>query len=242
MKILVLSDLHANWPALRAVLEAAADVDAIICLGDLVNYGPHPAECVRWARDETVPLWIVQGNHDRALGCDEDPRCSAPYRTLAAAMQSYTANQLTTAAKDYLAALPPCVTHTMKGARMFLCHAVPSDPLYCYAQADNADRWGRECEQTGHPDFLFVGHTHLPFIRKIGGTTVVNPGSVGQPKDGDSRASYALWQDAEVTLHRVVYDIAAVTHDLAAAVSPKVSIPLSGVLLTGGHFSPSLTP
>ena len=239
MKLLVISDLHSNWPALLAVTKREQDVDGVLCLGDLVNYGPHPVQCVEWVQDNVRPNWIVQGNHDHALGRDDDPRCSAPYRALAAAMQHYTASQLAVAAKEYLANLRRCVMHNVEGTRVYLCHAVPSDHLYGYVQPDDTTRWERECELIGRPDFLFVGHTHRPFTRQIGKTTVVNPGSVGQPKDGDSRASYAIWHDGKVTLHRVAYDIAAVTHDLAACMSPKISIPLSGVLLTGGHFSPA---
>ena len=90
MNILILSDIHANRPALQAVLAAEPQVDGLIVLGDVVNHGPHPVECVQWAQANVPPQWIVQGNHDRAIGCDEDPRCSAPYRMLAAAMQRYT--------------------------------------------------------------------------------------------------------------------------------------------------------
>jgi putative phosphoesterase len=234
MKLLLVADLHANWPALRAVLASARDVDAVLCLGDIVNYGPHPVPCVEWAQHQVRPGWIVQGNHDHALGRDEDPRCSAPYRALAAAMQRYTASQLTVAAKEFLANLPQGISHKIEGARFFLCHAVPTDQLHGYVQADDEARWARECAVVGNPDFVVVGHTHRPFIRQIGETTVVNPGSVGQPKDGDARASYALWHDGKVTLHRATYDIEAVTRDLAVCASDRVATALSNVLLTGG--------
>jgi len=237
MKLLILSDIHANWPALQAVLAAEPQVDGLIVLGDLVNYGPHPVECVRWAQANAPADWIVQGNHDRALGCDEDPRCSAPYRTLAAAMQCYTAGRLEPTAKSYLAKLPDCQTNIMGYARCFLCHAIPSDPLYGYMQApDSRARWEREIHAAGRPDFLLVGHTHRPFASLINSTLIVNPGSVGQPKDHDPRASYALWRDGGVVLRRAAYDVASVAKDLVDCAPPEVALQLAGVLHTGGNL------
>lgn len=239
MKFLILSDIHGNWPALRAVLAAAPEVDAILCLGDLVNYGPHPVECVRWARDETVPLWIVQGNHDRAFGCDEDPRCSGPYRPLAAAMQHATATKLSDNAKHYLASLPTMVEQTFSGVRCVLCHATPSDPLYAYLPPGaESKKWAVEVARAGAPDFLFVGHTHLPFTLEIDGTVIVNPGSVGQPKTGDPRACCAIWDNDKVTLHRVAYDVQAVARDLEACVPGETAAQLIQILLTGGEPAP----
>jgi predicted phosphodiesterase len=79
MKLLIVSDIHGNWPALQAVLQAEPDADQILCLGDLVNYGPQPVECVQWARQQLGPEWLIQGNHDRAVGRDEEPNCSVSF-------------------------------------------------------------------------------------------------------------------------------------------------------------------
>ena len=86
MKALLLSDIHGNWPALQAVLRAEADANHIICLGDLVNYGPQPAECVAWAMRLSTPSLVVQGNEDRAFGVGKTPRCSLAYEHLAEAV------------------------------------------------------------------------------------------------------------------------------------------------------------
>jgi hypothetical protein len=83
MNLLIISDIHGNWPALRAVLEAEPDVDRTLCLGDLVGYGPQPFECVAWAKGILPPEWIIQGNHDLAIGANADPRCPAAYAPLA---------------------------------------------------------------------------------------------------------------------------------------------------------------
>ena len=235
MKILILSDIHANWPALQTVLAAEPQVDSVICLGDLVNYGPHPAECVRWAQANVLPGSMVQGNHDRAVGCDEDPRCSAPYRHLAEAMQRLTMGRLDASERSYLAGLPAGLGLKLGNARCFLCHAIPSDPLYHYLEIQGSrERWDQEIAIAGRPDFLLVGHTHRPFVRLHGATMLVNPGSVGQPKDRNPRASYALWRDGDVFLRRAAYDIDAVARDLAELVPGEVALPLAGVLRSGG--------
>lgn len=239
MQLLILSDIHANWPALSAVLAAEPQVNGVICLGDIVNYGPHPARCVEWVHDHAKHGWVVQGNHDRALGCDEGPRCSAPYRGLAADMQRFTRKQINLAAKDYLARLPTNTTQSLGGGVFFLCHAVPTEPLYTYIAPDDARHWERECKFAGQPDFLLVGHTHLPMIKRIGRTTIVNPGSVGQPKNGDPRACYALWRDGEIELRRVIYDVESTVSDLAACATPRTAQQLAQVLMTGGNLPPT---
>ena len=241
MKLLIISDLHANWPALQAVAKSEQDLKGIICLGDIVNYGPHPMPCVDWVRDHVKPGWVVQGNHDRALGCDTGPRCSAPYRRLALEMQRYTRRQIGPAARDYLARLPTSTTQLLAGAVFFLCHAAPTDPLYAYIKPDDTRRWTRECEFAAGPDFLLVGHTHLPLICRIGRTTIVNPGSVGQPKDGDPRACYALWRDGDVTLHRVSYDVEEVARDLTTCAPPLAAQQLARILLAGGDPAPAVS-
>ena len=237
MKLLMTSDLHGNWPALLAVAQNEENVDGVACLGDIVNYGPNPAQCVEWVQSNVKVGWAVQGNHDRAVGCDEDPKCSGPYRKLAAEMQRYTRKQVRQAGRAFLARLPTSTTPVLKGgAIFFFCHAAPTDPLYAYVEQGDTKRWSRECEFAGYPDFLFCGHTHLPFICKIGRTTVVNPGSVGQPKGGDPCAHYAVWRDGEVTLRSVAYDIEKVVKDLDGCASAKTTAALASILRNGGNF------
>lgn len=234
MKLLVLSDIHGNWPALEAVIRTEKRIDGFICLGDIVNYGPHPAQCVAWVEEHIFPGWIVKGNHDRALGCGEDPRCSAPYREMAAAMQAYTAKQLSAEAKSYLAGLPTMASQVVDKSNVMFCHAAPSDPLYAYIPKEYARQWTDEVVLARNPDFLFVGHTHHPFIRQFGDTTVVNPGSVGQPKDGDPRASFVLWRDGVVELRRAEYDVRSVVRDLQGCASEAISRQLGRILTAGG--------
>jgi predicted phosphodiesterase len=153
-------------------------------------------------------------------------------------MQRFTRKQISLAAKDYLARLPTNTTQSLGGSVFFLCHAVPTEPLYTYIAPDDAKHWERECKFAGQPDFLLVGHTHLPMIHRIGRTTIVNPGSVGQPKNGDPRACYALWRDGEIELRRVTYDVQSTVGDLAACATPRTAQQLAEILMTGGNLPP----
>jgi predicted phosphodiesterase len=238
MKILILSDIHGNWAALQAVLAAEPDVGQILCLGDLVNYGPQPAECVAWAMKTLTPDWLIQGNHDHAVALDEDPCASVPYKTLAAATQELSKSALAPEAKQFLAGLQPLQRFKLNDAICVACHAVPSEPLYEYfSQNSPVTLWESELSGVNYPDFLFVGHTHLPTKTRIRRTLVVNPGSVGQPKDGDPRAAYAIWEDGEVSLRRAEYDVEKTIRAYrGTGLEPHSVEVLAEVLRTGGYF------
>ena len=238
MKILLISDVHGNWPALQAVLAAEPEVDQILCLGDLVNYGPQPAECIAWAMQTLTSDWLVQGNHDRAVALDEGSRSSAAYQTLAAATQAASKQVLTPEMRQFLAGLQPLQRLQFDTAVCVACHAVPSDPLYLYLPEDSPiTLWESELNWANYPDFLFVGHTHLPMKTRFRRTLAVNPGSVGQPKDGDPRAAYAVWNDGEVTLHRVAYDVEKTVAAYGGlGLQQHIINTLAEVLRTGGHL------
>jgi putative phosphoesterase len=238
MKILLIADIHGNWAALQAVLAAEPDVDQILCLGDLVNYGPRPAECVAWAMKTLTSDWLIQGNHDRAVGMDEDPRSSVPYKALAAATQELSKRVLSTEMKQFLAGLQPLQRFQLDNAICIACHAVPSEPLYEYfPQNSPVTLWESELNGVNYPDFLFVGHTHLPTKTQFHRTLIVNPGSVGQPKDGDPRAAYAIWKDGEVSLRRAEYDVEQTIQAYRGTqLEPHIVEVLAEVLRTGGHL------
>jgi len=207
MKLLIISDIHGNWVALQAVLRAERHVDHILCLGDLVDYGPQPVECVKWAMKNAGNAWLLQGNHDRAVATGEDPRCSLPFQHLARATQEFCTRALNRRMRTFLGALEPQSSYRIGSANCVACHAAPSDPLYRYLRANDTRRLQVELNIAGKPDFLFLGHTHWPMNRKLNHTRMVNPGSVGQPKDGHPTAAYAVWQDGEIFLRRAAYDI-----------------------------------
>jgi len=207
MKLLIISDIHGNWPALRAVLEAEFGLTGILCLGDLVNFGPQPEECVAWAKEILRPEGVIQGNHDRAVAFDEDPQCSPAYAPLAEATQEFTSRLLTPEMKTFLGSLKPMRSFNSSAGKCVACHATPKDPLHGFLmESATADYWEAEVVAAGLPSFLFLGHTHLPMKAKLMETLIVNPGSVGFPQHGDPRAAYAVWEDGEASLRRVSYD------------------------------------
>jgi protein phosphatase len=228
MKIVIISDLHANLEALTALPEA---YDELWVLGDLVNYGPNPAEVVDIVREKAS--LVVRGNHDHAIAFVEDPRCSAAFRAMAEATRGYTHSVLTQEQKEYLGHLPLNAGRVVGGCRFSLCHAVPSDPLYAYCGSDSP-RWRQEVASL--PAFtLLVGHTHLPFVLDIGGHPVVNPGSLGQPKHGAPRACYAVWEDGKIGLRSYAYPVQeTIRKVMAMPLAEDIRRSLSDVLLFGG--------
>jgi predicted phosphodiesterase len=214
MRALIISDLHANLEAVEAL--PATGFDQIWVLGDLVNYGPDPAAVVDYVRERAAV--VVRGNHDHAMGFDEDPRCSPRFRAMAAEMGAFTRSVLGDDQRNFLRDLPLKTTVVADGAAISLCHAVPADPLYEY-RPGGSPLW--ETEET-EPEVALemVGHTHVPFRRPVGNRTVMNPGSVGQPKHGFAEACFAIWQDGRA-------DFASAPYDVERTVSKLRKLPLS---------------
>jgi putative phosphoesterase len=162
VKLLILSDIHGNLDALHAIRES---YDELWVLGDIVNYGPEPREALEAVR--VAASIVVQGNHDHAVGHCDDSRWSARFREVAEATRRFTSSQLSAAQKAYLRSLPVKVQVEREGLRFYLTHATPSDHHYGRIAADSDD-WVAELERLD-ADVLLVGHSHVPFIRRIGG-------------------------------------------------------------------------
>jgi predicted phosphodiesterase len=225
MRYLILSDIHANIQALDAVLEDAAGVgwDACICLGDLVGYGADSAAVLQRIR-ELAPQWLVRGNHDRVCA---GLTSSVTFSPTARVAIEWTRATLSDNDLAMLAALPagPLVLD----ADVLLCHGAPHDEdMYVLDTAD-----ARLAMSAHRASLCLHGHTHAqtvfslspqglsdvtPARRRSHAITLapdarwlVNPGSVGQPRDRDSRAAYAVWDGEAGTmdLRRVTYDVPA---------------------------------
>jgi len=208
MKVLIVSDAHANPWALEAVERDVGPFDHVLFAGDAVNYGPEPRRTIAWLREQGAIA--VLGNHDHAVAFTSDPRANASKQALALAMRDWTWSALSYADRMWLERLPICFTWETGGTRFVVCHATPCDPLFDYRFTPDApEALADELLKGVDGDVLVVGHTHLAFVRRCGAIQVVNPGSVGQPLDGDPRAAYALWTDGHVTLHRATYDVSA---------------------------------
>jgi putative phosphoesterase len=242
MKIIILSDVHGNWPALQAVLRAEPDIDRILCLGDLVNYGPQPAECVAWAMQLDERSRVVQGNHDLAFGMSADPGGSVAYQLLAEAMQTATAPLLSDEMRRFLTGLQALQKFRWEGTNCVACHAIPTDPLYGYlGEKAGLTLWESELVEAQHPDILFVGHTHIPMVTQFQRTLVLNPGSVGQPRDGQSEAAYAIWEDSALSLCRVGYNVKQTAQAIEKLeLEPQIKQRLLEELRTGGQVTNAL--
>lgn len=236
MRYLILSDIHANWEALQAVLEHACDrYDAMVCCGDLVGYGADPEAVVDWARRNVQA--IVRGNHDKAAIGLEDIEWFNPAAAFAA---QWTQRQLSPASLEYLRQLPrgPLAVGDFQ-----ILHGSPVDEdEYLISPYEAASLYGYL-----NAPVSFFGHTHLQggFLvepdgaAEIGqvpadrtsatveltatGNWLINPGSVGQPRDGDPRAACALYvpEERRVTFYRVPYDIARAQRKILDAGLPE---------------------
>ncbi len=223
--IAISSDLHGNSAATAATLAAidAESPDAIYCLGDLVGYGARPNETIEMIRERDIPT--IMGNYDDGVGFDRDD-CGCAYkdkdeeaRGQASLMWS---RQVTTGDnKAYLRTLVPEIRFETEGVRFRLVHGSPRR-MNEYLFEDRDPRSLERIAKQADCDVLVFGHTHQPWIREIEGVLFVNEGSAGKPKDGDSRAAWALFeitpgQPVSVTIHRVAYDIASMADAIRAA-------------------------
>jgi putative phosphoesterase len=138
--------------------------------------------------------------------------------------------------KEYLRRLPITEDIQVAGTRFHLAHAAPNGDLYAYHITPDADLATLEKEVDGiDADFILLGHTHLPLLQRVGEKTIVNPGSVGQPRHGDSRLSYAVWEDGEINFRRIRYDVNRTVRLLQEApLSSSVISQLTEILRTGG--------
>ncbi|MFG0332868.1 MAG: metallophosphoesterase family protein [Maioricimonas sp. JB049] len=230
MRTLVLADIHSNWAALQAVAEAAQPFDACLFLGDLVDYGTDPVPCITW-----VQRWAnvaIRGNHDHAVAQRVVPRGNSGLRRLAAATRPLHWERVDPARTKYLARLPVSRQTVVDGNTYHLVHATPRDPLDEYL-LDDIEGWRARLQQID-ADFVCVGHTHVPFDLVVGDTRVINPGSVGQPRDGDPRAAYAIVTDGQVSLERVEYDIDATLAQMRASGVEDWVVAFSEQLLRSG--------
>jgi predicted phosphodiesterase len=233
MRYLIITDIHANIDALQAIDE---QFDNLLVLGDLVDYGAAPEEAINWVREREAT--VISGNHDFAMATGSDCRSSPLSYALSVATRNHFRPLISQDSMDYLSSLPAGSTYWAEGATFHLIHATPRDPLFEYLNGDAPEsEWltavGDPADQE---EWLFVGHTHRPFVRKIGRLTVVNPGSLGMPIDGDRRGCLAIWEDGQVILKRIQYDVERAVQRLQQSGLPKdVADKMSSVLRNAGR-------
>ena len=204
LRIAIISDVHANLEALEAVLAEAGTLD-LYCLGDLVDYGANPNEVVSALRERGART--IMGNHDYAAVSGD----RSQFNPKAAMSSLWTGKQLTAESTNHLRSLPLEIRISLDGNRAFFAHGSPDDRLWEYVDPrTHSDLFGHYLDRT-KSHVIGLGHTHIPYVWKEKGRIVFNPGSVGQPRDGDWRASFAIMtvNEAElgVEVRRVEYDV-----------------------------------
>jgi predicted phosphodiesterase len=215
VRIGLLSDIHANLTALETVFADMGPVDALWVCGDTVGYGPDPSDVLALLVERKATL--VAGNHDRAVATGEDLDLFNPPAAAAAKIHQ---GWLSAAERDLLAALP----RTLETSDVTLCHGSLRDPLWEYVTNPQSAAASLAIAKTSH---CCAGHTHVPSLFRAGNAgqpgrveydapyplaprAFLNPGSVGQPRDGDARAAFAVieLEAGTVTFHRSTYRIA----------------------------------
>lgn len=236
MRYLIFSDLHGNIEAFNSLkgFLARQSIDHFICLGDLAGYGASPNEIIQQVRSLS-PLSVIRGNHDKAV-CD--PESLSSFNPIAAAAIHWTRDNLTEENRRYLSELPSGPLKVENGITIF--HGAPFDEdYYIFGEFDAAEAFL-------HLDtpINFFGHTHFPYVYSetdhlvqghylTGGKTkiklkqgtnyLINPGSVGQPRDRNTRSSCAVYDSEKqiISLHRLQYDIQSAQKKIREAGLPE---------------------
>ncbi|MBN1177731.1 MAG: metallophosphoesterase family protein [Anaerolineae bacterium] len=213
MKVALIGDVHANLPALEAVMEhiQTQQVKAIWNVGDFVGYGPFPEQVVRLLRKDERVLSII-GNYDASVikfkkNKDQWRGTKHPLKYLAF---EWAHDALSKKSRKYLRFLSHEMRMQVKGRRILLTHGSPESEKE-HLTPDTPDKRLRELAKLAQADVVVVGHSHRHFVRQAAGVWFINTGSVGRPDDGDPRACYAILditaEALSVVHHRVAYDV-----------------------------------
>jgi putative phosphoesterase len=225
--VAVITDIHANLPALEAALERIDElgIERVYCGGDLVGYGPHPNEVCGLIEERGIPT--IYGNYDYAIARDLDD-CGCAYvtqhdRELGQQSVDWTLANTEQRAKDFMRELPFDLRFEVGDRSVHLVHGSPRKVNEYLFEEKPASLYER-LAAAEEADALVFGHTHKPWVREYGGVLFANCGSVGKPKDGDPRGAFAVLRPArrhpDVLIERVAYDAEAVARQVAAAGLP----------------------
>ena len=228
MILLVISDIHGNYHALDSVMKEVK-YDAMLCCGDLVVDYPFPQQCIRALKDNCA--YICSGNNDYNVAHDQKASdyISQKYAHLAKDLDrntDLTAALISDDAKCYLRELPRECRFVLDGVSFYMNHTVPHLSLHHYLDKNTPRSELAGYYQDIQTEVIVTGHTHIPYVKNFGDRILVNPGSVGQPRDGDPRASFATFDTAtrRLKLGRLEYDIKETSEYLRKLNFPEYSV------------------
>jgi len=211
MRILAIADIHANYAALERVLEEAPEYDLIICSGDIVGYGPSPNECIEALRKENTIC--VKGNHDHAMVSGETIYLNG----VAKEAISIQNDVILDTNLKWLRKLPEYSSTLLEEKKTYIVHGSPKQPYREYLHPENIQNNATNLHNITGSQLIFLGHTHIPVIHPTANGLIINPGSVGQPRDGNPMASYMhieLDESLRVSHGRIEYNIDQVTEKM----------------------------
>ena len=237
-RIVIFGDLHANWEALLALQQAEPRPDAVLCLGDIVGYGPDPKRCLDAVRAGTTHL--IRGGHDLAVGRLASATTAGASddgeSELLEATWAHTRSLLSAKDRDYLASLPTELTVGISGARFRLTRLLPDDleaetqMLITVPQARL-----RELFSDVDADVILLGGPHIPALRQVDNRLIVCPGSMGFPRYGVPDPTFVTWEDGRVQIHHLHYHPEDTVRKLSLLpLAPEHVLSLQAVLRTGG--------
>jgi putative phosphoesterase len=227
MRVAVITDIHANLPALEAALEfiEREGVDQLYCGGDLVGYGPHPNGVCAAIEARAIPT--IFGNYDHAIARDLED-CGCAYvnrhdREIGQQSVDWTLARTNQRSKAFMRGLPFDLRFHLDGKRVRLVHGSPRK-VNEYLFEDKPARTFERIAAQADCDILVFGHTHKPWVHEYGGVLFVNCGSMGKPKDGDPRAGFAVLsadgRDLDVSIPRIEYPAEEVAGEIRAVGLP----------------------
>src|SRR5438445_5556413 len=227
MRILLVADIHGNWPALQALSEPH---DVCLFLGGLVDYCVEPRPCIEWVRENC--RYAVRGNHDHGAAQNVTVAGLNGFHYLAGATRPLTRERAGSDGLRFLADLSVTRMANLDDLQFLLVHATPFDPLDEHAPAQ-VEFWLPRLQHV-EADVVCVGHTHEPYVLEVGDKLVINPGSLGMPWDGDPRGSYAVIENMEDELKRVEYPVEESVRAIQESALPEQAKEmLAEVLRTG---------
>lgn len=233
MKILLISDIHGNIESLKEIINNE-NFDHVYFIGDAVDYGPRPAEVIDKLKE--IGADSVLGNHDNAVLYNIDCMCGEDTHWISVYFrENFTKKLLSKKHIDVLQNFKTNISTEIEGfGKTLITHGSPSSPLYGYlypwledekiiSMLKRTMRLNETKSTKLEYNLYIVGHTHFQFMKKINNSLLINPGSAGEPRDGDNRAAYALinTENGSVELKRIKYDINKVIKDLEDLMIPE---------------------